>query len=89
MDIAHVKAELARQTIEVPSWAYGNSGTRFRVFGTPGTPRDPWEKIADAAQVNRYVWTDGQPVKETLYTHPEGLSGFTWNITTAPVELLP
>jgi L-rhamnose isomerase/sugar isomerase len=38
--------------IEVPSWAYGNSGTRFKVFTTPGTPRDPFEKIADAAQVN-------------------------------------
>ncbi|HEY5881068.1 MAG TPA: L-rhamnose isomerase [Nakamurella sp.] len=39
-------------SIEVPSWAYGNSGTRFKVFTTPGTPRDPFEKIADAAQVN-------------------------------------
>ena len=38
--------------IEVPSWAYGNSGTRFKVFTTAGTPRDPWEKIADAAQVH-------------------------------------
>ena len=38
--------------IEVPSWAYGNSGTRFKVFSTAGTPRDPWEKIADAAQVH-------------------------------------
>jgi L-rhamnose isomerase/sugar isomerase len=38
--------------IEVPSWAYGNSGTRFKVFHTPGVPRDPWEKITDAAQVN-------------------------------------
>ena len=27
--------------IEAPSWAYGNSGTRFKVFTTPGTPRDP------------------------------------------------
>ncbi|WP_431710627.1 L-rhamnose isomerase [Glutamicibacter uratoxydans] len=44
---------LERQAIEVPSWAYGNSGTRFKVFGTPGTPRDPWEKIADAAQVHK------------------------------------
>jgi L-rhamnose isomerase/sugar isomerase len=40
-------------TIEVPSWAYGNSGTRFKVFRTPGVPRDPYEKIADAAQVHR------------------------------------
>ena len=39
-------------TIEVPSWAYGNSGTRFKVFTTPGTPRTPFEKIADAAQVH-------------------------------------
>ncbi|UOR01267.1 L-rhamnose isomerase [Leucobacter allii] len=48
-------AVLARQAIEVPSWAYGNSGTRFKVFGTPGTPRDPFEKVADAAQVHRYT----------------------------------
>ena len=44
---------LERQAIEVPSWAYGNSGTRFKVFSTAGTPRDPFEKIADAAEVNR------------------------------------
>ena len=46
-------AVLERQAIEVPSWAYGNSGTRFKVYSTPGTPRDPFEKIADAAQVHR------------------------------------
>ncbi|AMM34350.1 rhamnose isomerase [Sinomonas atrocyanea] len=38
--------------IEVPSWAYGNSGTRFKVFGTPGTPRTVQEKIQDAAKVH-------------------------------------
>jgi L-rhamnose isomerase/sugar isomerase len=43
---------LADFTIEVPSWAYGNSGTRFKVFSTPGVPRNPFEKIADAAQVH-------------------------------------
>jgi L-rhamnose isomerase/sugar isomerase len=45
--------ELAELDIELPSWAFGNSGTRFRVFGQPGVPRDPFEKISDAAQVNR------------------------------------
>ena len=30
---------LGRQAIELPSWAFGNAGTRFKVFGTPGTPR--------------------------------------------------
>ena len=49
-----IAADLERQAIELPSWAFGNSGTRFKVFGTPGTPRTPEEKIADAAQVNKY-----------------------------------
>jgi len=49
---ASALSELDDFTIELPSWAYGNSGTRFKVFTTPGTPRDPYEKIADAAQVN-------------------------------------
>ncbi len=46
---------LAEQAIELPSWAFGNSGTRFKVFGTPGTPRTPQEKIADAAQVHAFT----------------------------------
>jgi L-rhamnose isomerase/sugar isomerase len=52
---AQVLAQLETQKIELPSWAFGNSGTRFRVFTTPGTPRTIQEKIADAAQVNRYT----------------------------------
>ncbi|TNM63139.1 L-rhamnose isomerase [Streptomyces sp. NP160] len=48
-------AALAQQTIELPSWAFGNSGTRFKVFSTPGVPRDPFEKISDAAQVHRHT----------------------------------
>ena len=48
-------AALAQQTVELPSWAFGNSGTRFKVFSQAGVPRDPYEKIADAAQVNRYT----------------------------------
>ena len=38
-----------------PSWAFGNSGTRFKVFAQQGVPRDPYEKIADAAQVHRFT----------------------------------
>ncbi|WIB32068.1 L-rhamnose isomerase [Curtobacterium sp. MCSS17_005] len=52
---AGIADQLARQQIELPSWAFGNSGTRFKVFSTPGTPRDPYEKIADAAQVQKYT----------------------------------
>jgi L-rhamnose isomerase / sugar isomerase len=46
---------LRTQHIETPSWAYGNSGTRFKVFGQPGVPRDPFEKVADAATVHRFT----------------------------------
>ena len=51
-DIAGSLAELA---IEVPSWAFGNSGTRFKVFAQRGVPRNPFEKISDAAQVHKHT----------------------------------
>ena len=51
-DFAAIAPMLEGQAIELPSWAFGNSGTRFKVFGTPGTPRTVHEKIADAAKVN-------------------------------------
>src|SRR5665213_1511457 len=54
-DLTDISSALAAQAIELPSWAFGNSGTRFKVFGSPGTPRDPFEKIADAAQVQKYT----------------------------------
>jgi L-rhamnose isomerase/sugar isomerase len=54
-DIARVKAALRAQHIETPSWAYGNSGTRFKVFAQQGVPRTPQEKIDDAAQVHRFT----------------------------------
>src|SRR3954451_17807246 len=46
---------LRTQAIELPSWAFGNSGTRFKVFAQKGVPRNPYEKIEDAAQVHRYT----------------------------------
>jgi L-rhamnose isomerase / sugar isomerase len=52
-DFASIAPRLGEQAIELPSWAFGNSGTRFKVFAQPGVPRDPFEKISDAAQVNK------------------------------------
>ncbi len=54
-EFSAISDRLAELAIEVPSWAYGNSGTRFKVFGSPGTPRTVEEKIADAAQVHRFT----------------------------------
>ena len=49
------RAGLRDQRIETPSWGYGNSGTRFKVFAQEGVPRTPLEKIDDAATVNRFT----------------------------------
>jgi L-rhamnose isomerase / sugar isomerase len=50
-----VQAALRAQRIELPSWAFGNTGTRFKVFAQPGVPRTAQEKIADAAQVHAFT----------------------------------
>ena len=54
-NISAVREVLRRQRIETPSWAYGNSGTRFKVFPQPGVARNAYEKVEDAAQVNRFT----------------------------------
>ena len=59
VDTSAIKDGLRALQVEVPSWAYGNSGTRFKVFGQPGVPRDPYEKLADAAQVNTFTGAAG------------------------------
>ncbi|GAB2824824.1 L-rhamnose isomerase [Streptomyces daliensis] len=53
--LSAVKAALKSQRIETPSWAYGNSGTRFKVFAQPGVPRTPEEKLDDAARVQEHT----------------------------------
>jgi L-rhamnose isomerase / sugar isomerase len=51
-DLAAMKTALKTQAVETPSWAYGNSGTRFKVFAQQGVPRSAKEKLDDAAQVH-------------------------------------
>jgi len=55
VDTKRVLDALKQQRIETPSWAYGNSGTRFKVFPQEGVPRNPYEKIDDAATVHRFT----------------------------------
>jgi L-rhamnose isomerase / sugar isomerase len=54
-DVTTVKNALRAQRIELPSWAFGNTGTRFKVFAQLGVPRTPQEKIDDAAQVHAFT----------------------------------
>lgn len=53
IDVAAVKERLKAQAIETPSWGYGNSGTRFKVFPWPGAARNVYEKLDDAAYIHR------------------------------------
>ncbi|HZS14527.1 MAG TPA: L-rhamnose isomerase [Candidatus Dormibacteraeota bacterium] len=54
-DEARLRAVLDAFVVELPSWGFSNTGTRFRVFPQPGTPRDTLEKLDDAATVHRYT----------------------------------
>jgi L-rhamnose isomerase/sugar isomerase len=54
-DLTAAKTALREHRIEIPSWAFMNTGTRFKVFAQPGVPRTPEEKIDDAAQVHLYT----------------------------------
>jgi L-rhamnose isomerase/sugar isomerase len=53
LDLESIKNALKTQKIETPSWGYGDSGTRFKVFPWPGAARDAYEKLADAALVHK------------------------------------
>ncbi len=53
LNIVEIKNKIKNLKIETPSWGYGDSGTRFKVFQKIGVPRDPFEKFEDAAVVHK------------------------------------
>ena len=55
--LASVRQALAALEIETPSWGYGDSGTRFATFQQPGRPRNVFERLDDAAEVQRLTGT--------------------------------
>ncbi len=55
VDVEAVKAAIKNLVIEMPSWAVGNSGTRYGVFRQPGAARTIWEKVDDCAEIQRVL----------------------------------
>lgn len=53
IDVEAVKAQLKAQKIELPSWGFANTGTRFKTYAWPGAARNIYEKIADAGFVHK------------------------------------
>ena len=53
MDLDVLKAKLKSLAIELPSWGFGQQGTRFKVFRDEEAAGTPFEKVEDAAEVHR------------------------------------
>jgi L-rhamnose isomerase/sugar isomerase len=51
LDVAAIKRQIKGLVIEMPSWAVGNSGTRYGVFRQAGAARTIWEKVDDCAKI--------------------------------------
>ncbi|WP_405774429.1 L-rhamnose isomerase [Streptomyces sp. NBC_00859] len=73
---AAAKAVLKRQAIETPSWAYGNSGTRFKVFTQAGVPCTPREKLDDAAKVHEFTGVAPTVALHIPWDRVEGPDGY-------------
>jgi len=55
IELEGVKDRLKKQVIELPSWAVGNSGTRYGTFRSDGAAATIWDKIDDCAEIQRVV----------------------------------
>ena len=55
IDLDGVARKAMELRIETPSWAYANCGTRFGVVKDPAAPRNAYEKVSDAAQVQKFT----------------------------------
>src|SRR5262249_52965923 len=58
-DVNAVESALGSLEIELPSWGFGDSGTRFATYPQPGRPRNVFERVEDAAQVERLTGSAG------------------------------
>lgn len=54
-DVEAIKVKLKQQVVELPSWAVGNSGTRYGVFREASAARHVWDKIDDCAEIQKHV----------------------------------
>ncbi len=63
--------------VELPSWGFVNTGTRFRVFPQAGVPRTVFEKIDDAATVNRYTGIAGSVALHIPWDRVDDFAGLT------------
>jgi L-rhamnose isomerase/sugar isomerase len=55
LDVEQIKRSIKGMVVELPSWAVGNSGTRYGTFRDKGAARTVWDKIDDCAEIQRVL----------------------------------
>lgn len=82
-----VLEELRTQRVETPSWAFGNTGTRFRVFPVPGAARTVFERIEDAAEVHRRTGIAGSVALHIPWDQVDDWAGLVKYAADVGVEI--
>jgi len=59
-------------SIELPSWGFADTGTRFGKFAQPAAARSIDEKLADAAQVHQHTGAAPRVAVHALWDFPGG-----------------
>src|ERR1700727_674822 len=73
-DAVRVWTALDGFQIEVPSWGFANTGTRFGKFLQSGAATTIDEKFADAAQVNALTGASPTVALHVLWDLPKGVA---------------
>lgn len=60
--------------IELPSWGFANTGTRFGKFLQPGAATSTEDKLSDAGQVHRFTGCCPSVAVHVLWDYPNGLA---------------
>ena len=74
VDVDKVKARVKSQKIETPSWGFADAGTRFGAYKQAGSAVTIEEKIADAAQVNKFTGVAPSVAVHVLWDFPNGVA---------------
>ena len=70
----HIWKQLDRFTVEVPSWGFANTGTRFGKYLQPAAAHTLEEKFSDAAQVHQLTGASPSMALHVLWDFPNGLN---------------
>ena len=86
-DLTAVKAALKGHEIELPSWAFGNSGTRFKVFGQIRSVMNVQEATAKALLIDTDALAAAQQAGDVLGANAAMMDAFSTDVRPLLGEL--